>query len=199
MQHSDQYKTIQAPVQGMFKDKGSKFLAYLFPVQDEVACKKHLLELKKKHFDARHCCYAYRIGKEGILHRMNDDGEPSGTAGRPIHGQLVSAGLTQLLAVVVRYFGGTLLGTSGLIQAYKFATLDAIQQANILDCTWNSQIHCQLPYSQLNQMMKLIKEMPVEVMHQELSNACTFSLSIRESIEPELTNKLLKIEGIQIS
>lgn len=199
MSCQDQYMTIQAPSQGTYKDKGSKFLAYLFPVSDEQTCKFHIQDIKKKHFDAKHHCFAYRIGKEGVISRMNDDGEPSGTAGRPIHGQLLSSDLTQILAIVVRYFGGTLLGTSGLIQAYKAATADAIQQANTKECTWNSEIQCTLPYPQLNLIMKLIKEMPVEVVKQELSNDCIFHLSIRESMGEELKNRLLKIEGIQIS
>lgn len=195
----DQYMTIQAASQGIFRDKGSKFLAYLFPVSDEETCKKHINELKKTHFDARHHCYAYRLGKEGIISRMNDDGEPSGTAARPILGQLTSSGLTQVLGVVVRYFGGTLLGTSGLIQAYKAATADAIEQSKIITCTWNAEIECTLPYAQLNNIMKLIRQMPVEVIRQDLSNECQFHLSIRESKLDELKNKLLNIEGIQIS
>lgn len=199
MSSQDQYMTIQAPSQGIFKDKGSKFLAYLFPVSNEDTCKYYIQDLKKKHFDAKHHCYAYRIGKEGITSRMNDDGEPSGTAGRPIHGQLLSSNLTQILAIVVRYFGGTLLGTSGLIQAYKAATADAIEQAHLIHCTWNYQVECTLPYAQLNLIMKLIKEMPIDVVQQELSNDCKFHLSIRESLSEELKHKLLKIEGIQIS
>lgn len=198
MQTPDQYNTIQNPAQALFKDKGSKFMAYLFPVSEEETCKTLLSDLKKQHFDARHHCYAYRIGKAGNLFRMNDDGEPSGTAGRPIYGQLLSADLTNVLAVVVRYFGGTLLGTSGLIQAYKTSTAEAIRQAEIIQCTWNLRLDCVLPYTQLNAMMKLIKEMPIRVVEQELSNACSFRLSIRESMGDELTHKLLKIEGIQI-
>src|ERR1700751_109849 len=129
---TDTYLTIEKSAEGLFKDKGSKFFAYAFPIQSEEEIKQHIIDLKKQHHGARHWCYALRLGADKKLFRANDDGEPSGTAGKPILNQIISADLTDILVVVVRYFGGTLLGTSGLIAAYKNATLIALQNSNII-------------------------------------------------------------------
>ena len=130
---TDRYRSIEAPSTGVYKDNGSKFLAFAYPVETEEQAKEHIAALRKEYFDARHHCYAWRIGLEGALWRANDDGEPSSTAGRPILGQLLSAELSDILVVVVRYFGGVKLGVPGLIKAYKTATAEAIAAARIVE------------------------------------------------------------------
>ena len=129
----DTYKTIEKPSEGLFKDKGSKFISFAFPVDNEEEIKEIVQSIKKEHHSARHHCYAWRLGADQLLFRANDDGEPSSTAGKPILGQIQSFDLTNILIVVVRYFGGTLLGVSGLINAYRNAALDAINQAEIVE------------------------------------------------------------------
>jgi uncharacterized YigZ family protein len=178
----DTYNTIAAPAEGVCKDKGSKFLAYAFPVGNEREVKERVAFVKKEHHSARHYCYAYRIGKEGALFRANDDGEPSGTAGKPILGQLLSASLTDVLVVVVRYFGGTLLGTSGLIAAYKNATAAAIASAQVVQRTWNTVLTAKFPYAGMNGIMKIVKDEQLLILSQDFDGGhCTIRISVRES------------------
>ena len=148
--HNDTYRTIAAPCEGAYRDKGSRFLAYAFPVESEDEVKQHVARAKKEHFSARHHCYAYRMGKGGAAYRANDDGEPSGTAGKPILGQLMSANLTNTRVVVVRYFGGTLLGTPGLINAYRQATANAIANEQLVQRTWEAALNVCFPYEHLD-------------------------------------------------
>jgi uncharacterized YigZ family protein len=177
----DTYLTIAAPAEGLYRDKGSRFLAFAFPVESEPEVKRHVAAIRQEHYGARHHCYAYRIGKEGALFRANDDGEPSGTAGKPMLGQLLSANLTNVLVTVTRYFGGTLLGTSGLIAAYRSAAAAALANAQVVQRTWDVVINAQFPYASLNEVMKLVKEEQLRVLSQDFgSERCSISLSVRE-------------------
>lgn len=196
MEISDTYKTIACNAEGMFKDKGSKFLAYAFPVETEDEIKAHLSELKKEHYSARHHCYAYRLGKDGEHYRANDDGEPSGTAGRPIHGQLMSHQLTNLLVVVVRYFGGTLLGVSGLINAYKNATIDVLSNARIVAKIVTSSYQLRFEYPLQNTVMRILNEYQVETLEAAYTTNCQLKIGIRLNQEEEVSSKLNKIEGL---
>lgn len=198
MEISDTYKTIAHNAKGMFKDKGSKFLAYAFPVETEDEIKAHLNELKKEHYSARHHCYAYRLGKDGQHYRANDDGEPSGTAGRPIHGQLMSYELTNLLVVVVRYFGGTLLGVSGLINAYKNATIDVLSNAKIIVKTVTNSYQLHFEYPLQNTVMRILNEYQIETLEAEYTTNCQLKIGIRLKQEQEVSSKLEKIEGLII-
>ena len=152
------YRTLAAPSEGLFRDRGSKFLAFAFPVLDESACKERLTEVKKAHPKARHHCYAYRLGFDGALFRANDDGEPSGTAGRPILGQIDHFGLTNVLVVVVRYFGGTLLGTSGLIRAYRESTRQALEGATIEEREVMECFRLKFDYEKMSPVMESLKK-----------------------------------------
>ncbi|MGF7138799.1 IMPACT family protein [Roseimarinus sediminis] len=196
MEINDTYKTIGSNAEGMFKDKGSKFLAYAFPVETEDEIKAHLNELKKEHYSARHHCYAYRLGKDGEHYRANDDGEPSGTAGRPIHGQLMSHELTNLLVVVVRYFGGTLLGVSGLINAYKNATIDVLSNAKIIAKIVTNSYQLRFEYPLQNTVMRILNEYQVETLEAEYTTNCQLKIGIRLKQEEEVSSKLEKIEGL---
>lgn len=160
------YKTIAAPCSGAYKEKGSKFLAFAFPVSDTEAVEKHLQELKKTYFDARHHCYAYRIGPLGALWRANDNGEPSSTAGKPILGQLVSLDLSDVLVVVVRYFGGIKLGVGGLINAYRSAAKDALQQATIVEKQVLELVELRFDFARTEAVMRAIRQTNATIVEQ---------------------------------
>lgn len=192
----DTYKTITAPSQGIYKEKGSKFLAYAYPLRTEEEVKEHVQKLKKEYFDARHHCYAYRLGGKGEQYRTNDDGEPSGTAGKPILGQLLSYELTDILVVVVRYFGGIKLGTSGLIYAYRTATADAIANAEIVERTIDELLNICFDYAVMNDVMRIIKEEQPDILSQQLDMACRMNLAIRKSKAGRLKERLQKVEGL---
>jgi uncharacterized YigZ family protein len=191
----DIYKTIAAPATGVFKDKGSKFLAYAFPVDNEAEIKQHIQQLKKEYFDARHHCYAYRLGLNGELWRANDDGEPSSTGGKPILGELLSTELTNVLVVVVRYFGGILLGVSGLINAYRSATADALAQAQIIEKVAKEILTINFSYFDMNKIMKLIKEEELEIITQRFDNDCEMKLAVPLSKKDRL---LLELSSLSI-
>ncbi len=195
----DTYFTIEKASEGLFKSKGSKFLGFAFPVQDEDMVKEHLQTLKKKYHDARHHCYAYRIGKaEPFQFRLCDDGEPSGTAGRPIYGQILSKHITNVLVIVVRYFGGTLLGTSGLIQAYKTAAEDAIKNAVIEQKLILETLQLHFEYEKMNSVMKIIKEESIRVIHQDFQLECRMDVMVRRNLKPEILKKFSLIKNIEI-
>ena len=178
----DTYKTIASPAEGLYKEQGSKFLSFAYPVSsvDEV---KILVEAKRKEFhDARHVCYAYMLGSARTEFRSNDDCEPSGTAGRPILGQINSNQLTDILIIVVRYFGGVLLGTSGLITAYKAAAAEAIAASDIIDCIIESTYTVTFGYEQMNGVMRIIKDHQLTVLSQEQALACKLTFSVRQSL-----------------
>ena len=195
---SDTFKTISAATQGLFKDKGSKFISFAIPIENTDEIKTLLTEYKKKYFDARHVCYAYMIGHERTVFRANDDGEPSGTAGRTILGQINSYQLTNVLIVVVRYFGGVLLGTGGLVNAYKHAAADALDQAEIINKTVDSTLNIEFDYILMNDVMRVIKEMNPTIIKQSFGNDCNMIISIRNQNFDELHSKLSEIIGLKI-
>lgn len=194
----DTYRTIEQKADGLYKEKGSKFIAYAYPVKEEEEVKEIVQSLKKEFYDARHHCYAYRLGAKGENFRMNDDGEPSSTAGRPIYGQLLSFDVTNLLVVVIRYFGGTKLGVSGLINAYQSATKDVLENAEIIEKTVDVAYLAHFGYHMLNDVMKVIKDEQPNIEHQEFDNSCNIKLSIRKSRAEILEAKLTNIEGLSL-
>lgn len=177
----DIYNSVKTVSEGQFKDKGSKFLAFIYPIADENDVKVILKDVKKQYHDARHHCYAYNIGMGNDRFRMNDDGEPSGTAGKPIYGQILSHDMSDILIVVVRYFGGILLGTSGLINAYKNAATDAIQNAEIIQKQVTCQLKLRFSYEQLNLVMRMVKEHKLQICKQDFTETCNLFLQVRKS------------------
>ena len=194
----DTYRTIKGPAEGLYKEKGSKFLAFAFPVRSTDEVKQHLEALHKEYFDARHHCYAYILGPTKDVYRVNDDGEPSGTGGRPIHGQLLSADLTDTLIVVVRYFGGVLLGASGLANAYKTAARDAIEHAEIVEKTIDVRYRLQFEYVLMNDVMRIVKEFGLTPMNQDYNLDCRLELSVRQSLSVRLYDALAKLRAVTI-
>ncbi|MBT4780608.1 MAG: YigZ family protein [Polaribacter sp.] len=178
----DSYKTIDiASEETLFKEKGSKFFGYAFPVLSEDDVKDCLEVLKKKHHSARHFCYAYQIGVEHTQYRANDDGEPNNSAGLPIYGQIQSFEVTNTLIVSVRYFGGTKLGVGGLISAYKKSAQLALTASEIIEKTINVQFKLTFNYDLMNPVMRIIKEKQIEIVHQKLEMDCTYIISVRKS------------------
>lgn len=193
----DAYKTIAAPSAGEFRDRGSKFLAYAYPVYEEDTIQEHLAALKKEHLKARHHCYAWRLGTGGLQFRANDDGEPSGTAGRPILGQIDSFELTNVFVVVVRYFGGTKLGTSGLINAYKLSTAAALENAEIIERLLEAVYTLEFDYSLMSDVMNAVKQFDVEVIQQEFTDKGYLQIAIRLSeTEEKLMRMRAQIAGV---
>jgi len=192
------YKTILSISEGIYKDKSSKFLSFALPVSNVEEIKEIIKTYKKEYFDARHICYAFTIGVENKEWRANDDGEPSGTAGRPIHGQINSKELTNVLVIVVRYFGGVLLGTGGLTTAYKEAAADALNNAIIVEKHEEETISINFDYLQLNDVMKVIKDFNANIIHQNFDNQCTMQLNIYKHDIASFTSKLEKINGLSI-
>ncbi len=176
---TDTYKSIRKESSGTYRESGSKFLAFAYPVSDEDQVKDFIASLKKEHYSARHHCYAYRLGLSGEVWRVNDDGEPSSTAGKPILGQILSNELSDILIVVVRYFGGVKLGVPGLIKAYKTAAADAINNAEIYEKQELVTMSITFPYEQLSAVMKIIKESSATITEQSYDNICTIKYIIR--------------------
>lgn len=195
---SDTFRTIHSPSEGLYKEKGSKFLAFAFPVHNEEQVQAQLTVLRKKYFDARHHCYAWRLGATAQRHRSNDDGEPSGSAGLPILGQLRAFELTNILVVVVRYFGGVKLGVGGLVQAYKAATAHALQQASIVERTLDDELQLSFDYLAMNDVMRLVKDLGLETLDAQYELRCALRLRTRQGLVPELLARLAKIEGLHI-
>ncbi len=191
----DTYLTLEAAAEAASRERSSKFLAYAYPVRTEEEIREHLDALRKRHFDATHHCYAWRLGPRGERYRTNDDGEPSGTAGKPILGQLLSAEVTDCLIVVVRYFGGTKLGVPGLIAAYREAAAEALAAATVVERTVDREIRVDFPYMAMNDVMRAIKECRPTVHAQRFDNLCTMELTIRESRAEELEERLKKAGG----
>ncbi len=196
MLFDDTYKTIQEHSEGVYRDKGSKFIAYLYPLSSENDIKDIITALKAEHPKARHHCWALRLSPDRTVFRLNDDGEPSGTAGRPILNTLLSNELTNVLAVVVRYFGGTLLGVPGLINAYKSATVEAVKNAKIIEKTVNSVFRIEFGHPQMNEVMKIVKEEDLKISNQNFDLKCSFSLEIRQSQVNKVIGRLEKVEGL---
>ena len=179
MEMQDQYRSIAAPSEGLFKDNGSRFIALAYPVETEEEVKSIVAGLRKEYHDARHHCYAYRLGYKGDLWRASDDGEPSGSAGRPILGQIDSLGLSDTLVVVVRYFGGIKLGIPGLIRAYKTSTADALSSAQIVDKIASRHFRLQFEYLSMNAVMKVLKDMDLPQKAQNFGESCSLETSVR--------------------
>ena len=195
---SDTYKTIFLSTEGIYKEKGSKFLSFAISVNSSEEVKELIKTFKKEYYDARHVCYAYMLGAERKEWRANDDGEPSGTAGRPILGQINSRELTNILVIVVRYFGGILLGTGGLTTAYKEATSDALNQAEIIEKTVDEILAVNFEYILMNDVMHVIKDTNAQILHQTFDNHCSMVLSIRKQEFSLLKDKMEKINGLVI-
>ena len=193
----DSYKTIKSKSEGTYSELRSKFLAFAHPVTTVDEAMALVEQYQKKYYDARHVCYAYMLGHERLVFRANDNGEPSGTAGKPILGQINSNELTDILIVVVRYFGGVKLGTSGLIQAYRAAAAEAIAAATIIEKTVDEEITIAFEYPLMNQVMRVVKEEEPAILSQTFDNDCQLTLAIRASVMPILHDRLAKIEGLR--
>ena len=190
---SDTYLTIQDKSEGIYTEKRSKFLAFAHPVETIEEIKDLLSEYKKKYYDARHVCYAYMLGPERTDFRANDDGEPSSTAGKPILGQINSRELTNILVVVVRYFGGVKLGTSGLIVAYREAAIEALSAATVIEKTIEETITFTFPYVMMNSVMRVVKELNPRIVEQKYDETCIITLAIKRSMAPMLEERLNKL------
>ncbi|MBN2212862.1 MAG: YigZ family protein [Bacteroidales bacterium] len=177
----DTYKTISSSARGEHKDRGSKFIAFAYPVGSESTAKEIITDIKKQYHDARHHCYAYKIGIENDISRSYDDGEPSGTAGKPIYGQILSFGITNVLIVVVRYFGGRLLGTGGLIRAYRGATENALNHAEIIEKTIDHIVEINFGYENQGEINNVLKAYECKVIKQCFDEKCHLSIQIRKS------------------
>ena len=197
MEGTDVYKTIKSVAEGEFTEKRSKFLAFAHPVTTVDEVKEWVEHYQKKYYDARHCCYAYMLGAERKDFRANDNGEPSGTAGKPILGQINSYELTDILIVVIRYFGGIKLGTSGLIQAYKAAAIEAIEAADIIEKTVDEDVTFFFEYPFMNQVMRIVKEEEPTIVSQGYDNDCSMTLCMRKGSMPKLRSRLEKVETLR--
>lgn len=189
----DTYRSIAGPSQGLFKDSGSRFIALAYPVETEAEVKELLSQARKEYHDARHHCCAYRLGHDGGIWRASDDGEPSGSAGRPILGQIDSAGLSDVAVIVVRYFGGIKLGIPGLIRAYRSATADALAAARVVEKVAGSWMKLDFPYGSLPAVMKLLKDMSVPQRAQSFGNECSLEAFVRLSAEKDFLERIEKI------
>jgi uncharacterized YigZ family protein len=194
----DSYKTIKAISEGSFKDKGSKFLAFAFPVENEEEINKYRAELRKKYFDARHHVYAFCVGADKSVFRSSDDGEPSNSSGPPVLGQIRSFDLTNILIVVVRYFGGTKLGIPGLINAYKSAAKDAIEHAEIIEKNVEVPLILKFEYPLMNDVMKVLKSDGVHIIHQQFDSDCMIDLNIAKKNYNLILDLLEKIPKLKI-
>ncbi len=192
----DTYLTLEAPATAALRERSSKFLSFAWPVQDEEQIRGHLEALRKEYYDATHHCYAWRLGPQGGRFRANDDGEPSGTAGRPILGQMLSREVTDCLVVVVRYFGGTKLGVPGLIAAYKESAAAVLAAAQIVERTVDRRVEIEFSYLAMNDVMRVVKEEQPRIEAQEFDNLCRMRVAVRESGWEALVRKLEKIEGV---
>ncbi|PRD48156.1 IMPACT family protein [Sphingobacterium haloxyli] len=193
----DTYLTIDQSNEGLFRDKGSKFVAYAYPFENEEKLNDIIAELRALHPKARHYCWAYRLTPDRSVFRLSDDGEPSGTAGRPILNTLLSKNVTNVLVVVVRYFGGTLLGVPGLINAYKAATQEALDAARIIEKTVNDVYRITFDYLQMNEVMRLVKEEDLPILKQAFDNNCSMDVEVRKLRVNQVVEKLDMLSGVQ--
>jgi len=195
MLFEDTYLTINEPAEADFRDRGSKFIGYAYPVTSEQQVKEHLAYLRAIHTGANHFCWAMRLTPDRSVFRINDDGEPSGTGGRPILNVLLSRQLTNIVIIVVRYFGGTLLGVPGLINAYKTAAEEAVKSAQVIEKTVNDIYTISFEYLQMNDVMKLVKDQHLEVLNQQFDNQCSIQVSIRKMQVNEILNRISNISN----
>jgi uncharacterized YigZ family protein len=196
MLDGDFYKTITAPSEGLYKDKGSKFIARAYPVRDVKEVQEYLLGLKREFHDARHFCYAYNIDPENVIFKSSDDGEPAGTAGKPILNQILSFGLCDVLVVVIRYFGGTKLGVSGLIKAYKSATIEALNAAKIVTGKITREINISFDYPLTNDVMKVIHECEIEIVDRNFAKNCRWTLVVQKNQKEKIMSRFDNIYGV---
>lgn len=194
----DLYKTISSESKGLFKDRGSKFIALAYPVSSENEIKDRNSILRKEFHDARHHCFAWRLGPEMERYRFNDDGEPSGSAGRPIFGQIQSRELTDILIVVIRYFGGNLLGVGGLINAYRSSASDALDNASMIEKKVEQKLTLNFPYDAMNAVMSIVKEYDLQMEDQNFDLDCSLDLRVWSRNFPKLTQRLEKLDGCKI-
>jgi uncharacterized YigZ family protein len=195
----DEYRTLQEESKGLYKEKGSRFIAVAVPVDSSDKVRMQLEILRKQYHDARHHCYAYRLGEPPYEFRYNDDGEPSGTAGKPIFGQIQSFELTNILIVVIRYFGGVKLGTGGLIQAYRSAARNALENGQVIIKTWNVTIEIRFDYSQMNEIMRIIKDDALRIITQDLKDKCRIILEIRKDKYEIAAKKFSALEELELT
>lgn len=193
----DTYRTIKTPSEGTYSEKRSKFLAFAMPVRSVAEVKQIVADYQKKYYDARHVCYAYMLGAERLEFRANDNGEPSGTAGKPILGQINSNELTDILIIVVRYFGGVKLGTSGLIVAYRQAAAEAIAAAEIIEKTVDEDVSFMFEYPFMNDVMRIVKEENPQIVSQGFEDDCSMTLRIRKDSMPRLKARLEKVSTLR--
>lgn len=198
MEEQFTYKTITNTPVSDFRDRGSKFFGFAYPVRDVEEVKERVKALKKEHPKAVHFCFAFRIGTDGTLYRANDDGEPSGSAGKPILGQIDSAGLTDVLVVVVRYFGGSLLGVPGLINAYKTATAEALAQAEVVERWIEEKLTLTFDYPAMNDVMHLLKQSEATIYKQDLQLFCEVTAGIPKKHADNYISKLQEIRGVEV-
>ncbi len=187
----DTYHTIDEPAYGEYKEKGSKFLAFAYPLNEEESMQEYLNIARAEHHKARHFCYAYQIGLTGDRYRINDDGEPSGTAGKPILGQILSFGLTNVAIIVIRYFGGTKLGVSGLIQAYREAAKAALETAHIVEKYISSVYRLQFNYDQMGHVLNVLKDLNADILNKSFDTSCEVTISVRQSVETHTLHQLI--------
>lgn len=199
MLFNDTYQTITQTSEGIFRDKGSKFIAYTYPIKLEADVKEIIAKLRTEHPKARHFCWALRLSPDRNVFKLNDDGEPSGTAGRPILNTLLSADVTNILVVVVRYFGGTLLGVPGLINAYKNATVEALNANEIITKTVNDVYELEFDYLMMNDVMRTMKEEQLNIIQQNFDTYCSLTFEVRKANLNLVIKKLDKIEGLKIT
>ena len=197
MEPFDAYRSIAAPSEGLFKDNGSRFIALAYPVETEDQVKAIVSSLRKEYHDARHHCYAYRLGYKGDIFRSSDDGEPSGSAGRPILGQIDSAGLSDILVVVVRYFGGIKLGIPGLIRAYKTSSADALAQAQVVPKVAGKSFRVNFGYGAMNDVMKCLKELDLQPSERDFGESCSLLVRVRLSLTEVFKEKLGGIANLE--
>ena len=197
MEKYDAYRSIAGRSEGLFKDNGSRFIALAYPVETEEEVKEIVASLKKEYHDARHHCYAYRLGYRGDRFRANDDGEPSGSAGRPILGQIDSLGLSDVLVVVVRYFGGIKLGIPGLIRAYKTSTADALSQAEIVEKVAGKTFRVRFDYLSMNAVMKALKDLGLTATDQDFGLDCSLQVRVRLALEDDFRTRLSEIANLE--
>ncbi|MGJ5642103.1 IMPACT family protein [Formosa sp. S-31] len=199
MEEKDTYKTIETPSEEtLFKEKNSKFFGYAFPVTTEDDIKFHLDEIKKQHHSARHWCYAYQLGTESITYRANDDGEPNNSAGMPIYGQIQSFDVTNILVIVVRYFGGVKLGVGGLISAYKTSAQLSLEASKIIERTINKTFLIIYDYKNMNKVMRIIKEKNINITNQKLELHCELTISVRKNEAEAVFNSFDNLFEVEI-
>lgn len=196
---SDIFYTIKSPSEAIYREKMSRFLAFAVPISSSEEARSVIKDCQNKYHDARHVCWAYMIGPDRLEYQLNDNGEPSGTAGKPILGQINSFNLTNIVIAVVRYFGGIKLGTSGLIVAYREAARMAIEEAEIVECHDMAEISFTFPYMSMNSVMKIAKMDEVKIKHQQFDNSCVMTVEMRKDMYEEIKGRLLSVDGVTLS